>query len=478
MLVLDADQEAAVELMANEPTRAALQASDRGTGKTVMAIELAKRISAQTILLIAPLNTRKEWISNFAGQGVTLPVFVIDAKEKRKMEFYESLRAGNLGIYVIGREYFQLSGSNSPMPKCEAHEKSTCRKCPPRPLKRTALWSWAKVHPDLVIYDEVHKAQNRNSAMFTTLKSVKAGFKLGQSGTFHGNKFSGAWAITRWLWPDIIDPSFWRWAAEHCVLVDDPHVKTHDGSMGKKVTVERIPGRFVNSLPCYVRIEGEDYPVITRNVKVDLTPTQREQYTQMENDMMAWLGDHPLIAELPIVMRTRLRQMSLAEVAYTDNETVGFDPDCASSKLDALEIILSKHHPGERVMIYTESQRFASVVAQRIGAAEWSGAVPTKRREEIKADFIAGTTQYIVATIASIGEGVDGLQRVCNTEVWLSESENNVLNMQCQARLARRGQTKPIYRYRILARDTYDVGVMNNLLGQTLRMRASLRKGD
>lgn len=478
MLTLDAEQAELVKRVAAEPTRAALQASDRGTGKTLMAVELAKALGAQTVLLVCPLNTRDEWENRFTEQGVTLPQYRIDTKAKNKHELFEMLRTDQPGIYLVGREYFRLSGSDSKMPPCLVHDRSTCRKCPPRDLKRKKLWDWSKTHPDLIVYDEVHAAQNRNSTAFDVLKRVKGGFKLGQSGTFHGNKFQGAWAITRWLWPTVIDPSFWRWAAEHCIVVDDPHVTLDTGEMGKKVTVERIPGRFVNSLPCYVRIEGEDYPVITRNVKVDLSPVQRKQYTQMEESMVAWLGEHPLIAELPIVMRTRLRQMSLAEVAFMDDEAVGFAPDCKSSKLDALEKIITKFHPDDHMMIYTESQRFASVVAERIGAAEWSGKVSHKERERIKADFLAGRIKHIVATIASIGEGVDQLQSVCHTEVWLSESENNILNMQCQARLARRGQTETIYRYRVLARDTYDEGIMGNLLGQTLRMRASLRKGD
>jgi hypothetical protein len=475
---LDPEQEALIERVVAEPTRAALQGSDRGTGKTVMGCEVAKRLGARTVLLICPLNTRDGWEATFTDREVGLPFYRIEAKNKpeRNLELYEMLRTGVPGVYIIGREYFTLTGSDAAPKKCKEHKKIKCRLCP-EVERRKALWSWRKVHPDLIIYDEVHAAQNRNGQTFGVLKGVKAGFKLGQSGTWHGNKFQGAWAITRWLWPDIIDPSFWRWAATWATTEVDPHVKTQTGEPGKKVTVERNPGAFANSLPCYVRLEGEELEVINRRVMVDLSPKQRTQYTQMETDMLTWLEDHPLVAELPIVQRTRLRQMSLGEVSLNAAGEVDFAPDCNSSKIDALEKIIAKHHPTEPVMIYCASQRFARVVAARIGGAEWSGSVPHAERERIKADFIAGKIKYIVATIPAIGEGVDGLQRVCNTEVWLEEMEGNaVMNLQAQGRLERRGQTKPIYRYRVLARDTYDEGVFGAGLSRVLAMRQTMRK--
>ena len=81
-----------------------------------------------------------------------------------------------------------------------------------------------------------------------------------------------------------------------------------------------------------------------------------------------------------------------------------------------------------------------------------------------------------MATIAAIGEGVDGLQRVCSNMIWLSKDENSALNAQAEARLVRRGQTEQVTSYQILAPNTYDEGVFSKHIETQLGLNASLRK--
>src|SRR5665647_2180644 len=104
-ITLSGEQHEAVERMAAEPTRAALNAALTGVGKTVMAVELAKRLSAQTILVIAPIKRPvvNAWKATFEKQGVTLPFYVIDSSHP---EHFEMLRTNVPGVYYVGREYF------------------------------------------------------------------------------------------------------------------------------------------------------------------------------------------------------------------------------------------------------------------------------------------------------------------------------------------------------------------------------------
>ena len=81
-----------------------------------------------------------------------------------------------------------------------------------------------------------------------------------------------------------------------------------------------------------------------------------------------------------------------------------------------------------------------------------------------------------MAVIPAIAEGVDGLQDVCSTVVWLSHSDSNVLNQQVLDRIRRRGQQKLVKVYDIVARDTYDEGQLSSLVQQQLSMNATLRK--
>lgn len=63
--VLTPEQGEAVKRMTAEPTRACLNSSGLGTGKTLMAVELAKALGAQTVLVVAPLNTHVNWELTF-----------------------------------------------------------------------------------------------------------------------------------------------------------------------------------------------------------------------------------------------------------------------------------------------------------------------------------------------------------------------------------------------------------------------------
>lgn len=442
------EQDADIERIVSEPTRAALVAHSTGVGKTLVATEVALRLKADTVLIITPKNVVPNWTRHFEEQGWKHGFALIDGTKKGVAAFYD-LKAGQSGVYMVGREFMALSGTASE--------------------KREARWSWSEVNPDIAIYDEVHAAQNRRSKNFKALKQLKnAGFRLAMSATPAGNKFEGMWAITRWLWPDLVDPSPNRWKHTWCSLEFDPF--TYDKT---RITGEKNPGEYVASLPCYVRREAKVGHLEHEIVYVDLTPKQRKMYDEMTEDALTWLDENPLVADLPITKGTRLRQMTLGEVTFNDEEQVDFAVGAKSAKLDMLKDMLDD----EPALIFLDSQRFIKVVLDRLGeqAVEWSGQVSQAKRAEIMAGF--GTKyKYIVATIPSISEGTDGLQHVSRTMYWLSESENGLQNIQAEGRLNRTGQTRPVRSIKILARDTKDDGTFDRLVAQRTSMRNSLNK--
>jgi hypothetical protein len=474
-MILDEEQALHVKMMASEATKAALLAGDTGVGKTLMGIELMKALGVETTLIIAPPNTLKGWRNTATSQGVTLPFNVIDSSPKGK-QHWQDLHDYKPGIYFVSRQFFALSGTDLepvPMLKKGVSKAKSYKPMPDDFIRdengevvytkgRDKLWSWSRVRPGLTIYDEVQAVNNKYSQGYTCLKEIKSGYRLAASATPQGNRFTGIWPVARWLWPNTINPKTGRlyvdsaqarWEVEWCSFTTDIYTYS-----GRRVTGEAKPGAFVNSLPCYIRMEADRTPVILRKCYVDLTPSQRRMYDEMEDDLLTWIDEHPLVAEFPMVQRIRLRQITLGEVTFNDEGEVDFADNCESSKFEALEKVLYKHHPGEPVLILTDSSKFARVVAKRLGplAREWSGRVSQKQRDIIKAEF-GDSVRYIVAVIPAMAEGTDGLQAVCNVEVWLSESLNGFLNIQAEGRLNRRGQeAKNIYQYKIMARNTDD----------------------
>lgn len=457
-LTLHPEQADAVSLMAGEFTRAALNASELGTGKTLMALSVAVEISAKTILIVAPLHTRYGWQDTFTRQQVDLPFHFVNNKNKAGRDALGLLTMGVPGVYFCGREWFRLQ-------------------------------NWSGVGVDMLIYDEVHSISKRTSRGALSLRKLSRGYTLLQSATWFGSSFEGAWSVSRAAWPEIIDPSFPRWRDEWCATEYDRF--TYDR---KKIVGELNPGAFASSLPCYIRLEAKNTaePVF-EDVYIDLGKAERKAYDSMEQEAVAWLqNEGALVADIPMTKRVRLRQLSLgtANVRGVERKRVNeegvqetymsdqvyFTEDTVSAKLDALKEILADLGDKQVLISEATSADFASVAAERIGAFAWVGSAKQADREEAKRKFIAGELQYILAHPAAISEGTDGLQHACHVLVILSESDSPVLNQQLIGRLNRTGQKKQVVVIRIRAKNTIDDPQAESLLMKELKMRESLRE--
>lgn len=437
--------------MVDEPTRAALNASQYGTGKTLVTIEVAGRLGGAINLIVAPLFTKFSWESSIKKQYPEANVRHINSLKKGKLNL-EAMLAGEPGWYIIGREYL---------------------------MSKSVIERVQKFSPriNFMAYDECAKWANRKSVGFRNMKKIKPQYRMALSATPAANRFDGLYAITKWLWPTIVPNSYWLWVGQWCKTEEDYF-------SGTTVVGEKVPGAYVNQLPCYVRLTKDFGEPIEDQVEVELSPKERAVYDQFEKRSIVWLQENVMVAKFPIVKRIRLRQMSLGElqVEYLEDgtELVSFPDNMKSSKYEALADILRVYD--EPALILTDSQKYARVVVQRLvhdgfAAMEWSGDVPEKERHEIKEAFVQDQgVDYIVATIPAIGEGVDGLQHRARLMIWLSRSENNMLNEQAFRRLYRRGQQRQVVSLDIVARDTYDSGQLSNLMQQTLNMNKALQK--
>lgn len=487
-LELTPEQEGKVEAIVaqRDVFRAALDVSDTGTGKTLCAVEVAKRLEPATTLIVGPAKPQivAAWKKTFARQGVELPFKRIDSKH---LGHFDDIRAGVPGVYYVGREYLGLSDYNA-----KNIEKG-----------KENLLPWSKAKPDFVVYDEVQSASNRKSGRAKAMWSLRnAGFKLAMSATPQGNRFEGLWSICRWLWWNVEDPSrvplshdkrdwlfvegsFHRWKARWCI-VQNSWIHDRYGRLQEIETIvsEKQPGAFLRSLPCVVGLPADKKPVDTRIVECELTHKQREIYDSLQYELITEIEGGLLVASLPIVKLVRLRQVALGEPCMVydpdiDMDRVTFDPDCPSRKLDMLNTLIEKLHPRDKVLVFTSSQRFANAIAHRVCAktALYTGAQSAKARSEAFAGFTAGDVQVLLCTVGAAAEGLDGLQRVCHVEVWLDEDLNGMLCEQAKGRLNRMGQpAERIIRYYFQARDTMDDGTFQRLAQQAENNRSVLNK--
>lgn len=203
----------------------------------------------------------------------------------------------------------------------------------------------------------------------------------------------------------------------------------------------------------------------------------------MEEDALIWLRDseNVMVAELPMTKSLRLMQIALGTIDVEERpdgtELVTFPEDSKSAKFDALKSFLSDI-PNEKVLILTASAKYARLVAARLGdhAFAWTGQATEEGRKAAKESFVSGSLKYIVATQASIGEGVDMLQMASHIIIRLRKSDQVLLDEQSIGRLRRRGQTKRVLVYDFVAEDTLEDKRGASLLRRELAMRGSLGK--
>ena len=481
-LTLDPEQQAAVDKMVAEPTRACLNASDTGTGKTVMAVELLKALGAKTVLIVGPANpgVRSSWELTLQGQGVELPFTNLSSATREKFNPLDI----EPGIWYVSKEYMRL------------HDSLTKKQAEKEPAETDIPWH--RTQFDLVIADEAHFATNRKAKTTRVLwRLKKASYRLALSATPQGSNFAGFWALCRFLWYDfvkpgadedtprmerfIIDSSYQRWSAVWCET-QTVHTGRKDEN-GNVVTVTRAvgprdgdPQAFINSLPCYVSLKATRMPVHVKRAFVDLSPEQKRIHDEMMEQALAWLSEHEVLAaDYPIVQKQRLRQITLATPRIDEDGTVQFDLEGPSAKAEAIEKI-RRLHPDDRVVVYTTSEKFTRVLQQRLGSDcyLWTGPVSKRKRMENKDAFARSKNGVFIATYGAVAEGTDGLQHLAHIEVWADEPYSVVQIEQVSGRLNRRGQENDIIRYKLLARDSADTEDFERMADRAAQRKAEL----
>lgn len=444
------------------------------TGKTIVAVYtlLHPLVDAKKTLVICPVSTFDSWRDTLEDHAPHLPVFDVNTKTYTSaLKQWQDPEA--TGVWLIGREWFSTATTDL-WHKKEVFQQGKLRKVDDKdkPPKRAAKWSWRKYGKlfDVIVYDEAHAASNRNSQNSASLRQIEPKrLKIAMSATYQGDKFQGAWAVCRWLWKDqthedgtpIVDGSFWRWANQWATVEFSAFAEG-----GKQVGAERNPGAFVKSLPCYTRTVTAKKPYQIYRCPLQLGPVQAQQYNSMRDTSIAWLNDHPLVADLPIVQKTRLRQMLLGTIDLSDEDEVVFPEDTESVKFEALLKIIERE-PGEKILVFVDSKKIPPIFSDRLNqqglkAAHWTGGVSKVRRAKIKERFMLpyddpDAVNFLVASTTSISDGTNGLQWVCHTEVWLSKAMSGIKNEQAEGRLNRRGQeAERITRYELFVPGTAD----------------------
>lgn len=460
-------QKRVLEGLANSKTPfTGLVGAGLGTGKTAVSVwnamnAFGDKINEQLILVVAPVRTESGWRKHWKMLAGLDMATLSGKKTKAALRVWEDLKDRKPGVYFIT---WELMRSRNKEKRWDGKAKKMVYKAMSKPFYGARF--------GMVIADEWHRACNHSSLNFAVARNVQAKYRLALSATPAGNKPCNIWAALKFLWPKHYG-GYWDFCAKFFTEEFNAF-----SSFGKTYTSEKHPGMVRRGAPSYHEVsQAEANPelpgVIVHRVEVELSRTQRKLYNDLEKDALTYLNDKPLALSIPMELDLRLRQMTLGVPSFNEEGAVDYKEDCKSSKLDAMMDIISDLPEDEPVVVWVHSQKFIKAVLYRLRKAGISCLeVSGKSRGDFHA-LIDRSVRVIVAQHEAMSEGVDGLQDVCYTEIWLSQSNSLVINEQATGRLNRQGQTQPVNRFLIQAINTVDDRVLGRLQERFNRLKAS-----
>lgn len=191
---------------------------------------------------------------------------------------------------------------------------------------------------------------------------------------------------------------------------------------------------------------------IERHILIDLPPSARKQYDEMQKDLFTYVNEHPLEAFNAGVKAQKCLQLASGSVIHDDK---GNWSPVHDEKIEALRSIVEETN-GEPLLV---GYQFRADRERILKAFPFSKSLE-KNSAAIIREFQEGKLRMLVVHPASAGHGLD-LQHNCRTLVDYSsgfnfEYDEQIIERVGPTRQAQIGKNVAVFRYRIIARDTIE----------------------
>lgn len=331
---------------------------------------------------------------------------------------------------------------------------------------------------DAVVFDEAHRLKGRRTAVALCANGItrypKHLFLL--TGTPVINGAEELWQYLRMLAPSVYR-SFWAWAEEHFVIEIRtfrgnrfPTKIIHGFKSGQEHIVRQQAARYLVQRSIEELFPGEVWTQDAEHVvyPVQLSPKERKAYDALVK--FAWVDIDGVTVETDnaLALSTRLRQLS--------SEWGTIDPNIEDDGSKVIATVERCHDllasSEKNLVVFTAFQETANRIVRRLRsqgmtAQPWHGGVDLALREQSLLDFKAGKLQVIVGTLASLGEGVDGLQYGGSRIIMTDRDWTDAKNQQAIGRRRRSGQAHRVVVEHIIAEGTIDDVIIEACLKKT-----------
>ena len=210
-----------------------------------------------------------------------------------------------------------------------------------------------------------------------------------------------------------------------------------------------------------LEMSAEDYnplpDIIVNNVMVDLTPSLRTLYETMERELFVTLDSGVDVDVFNQASLTnKCLQFANGSIYHVKGSSV-FE-ELHDLKLDALEDIIEEAG-GKPVLCSYSYRSDAMRIMERfkeLKPINLTECHSEKALNDAMSRWTHGNCRLMIGHPASMGHGIDGLQKSGNILVWFGLNWSLDLYEQFNARIRRQGQGRPVVCHRILVSNTLD----------------------
>jgi len=248
------------------------------------------------------------------------------------------------------------------------------------------------------------------------------------------------------------------WLKENCVATDYNGFQ-HEVREDKKAHIMRVIQDWTITIPPEEATDipfnyGPDFDVVT-----PLDAAQKADTEDLQRDLLIELGregtelaidenDDDMVAALSRAVASGKMSQILQGFLYRDGETV---QTYKNAKLDAVEDLLAGINGENTLLVYNYRQDLLDLQRK-------FGPMPVMGADTTDDEFVqylnawsAGGIPLMALHPASVSHGVDGMQQGGRRIIWYSNSWSGEQFAQLNKRIARPGQTLPVYVHRIVA---------------------------
>ena len=419
--------------------KSCMLALDMGLGKTAITLYaiswMLKRGTITRVLIIAPLYVAKDtWVREIKkwdfADGLTYAVAVGSPKKRREAV------EGDAQIVTINRE-------NTAWIVNEYLRK----------------WNF-----DMIVIDESSSFKAYDSKRFKSLKTIRALYGprvVELTGTPRPRSIEDLWSQMYLLDGGMrLGRSITAFRTTFC------KPGKSDWQTGTVYEWIPVPGaeldinRRISDI-C-MSMSAADYLSVPEMTVIDhmveLPAACKKKYKELCRDMIAKIGENPVVAKSAGALAGKLCQLANGAVYQTDEngDTLDTYDTFHDEKLNCLQEILESTE--EPIIIFYWFKHDRSRLMRFLAPYE-----PREiKNEQDIADWNNRRIRVLLAHPASMGHGLN-LQDGGHIMVWFSMTWSLELYQQANARLHRQGQKNAVQVHRILAADTIDTDIVRSL---------------